>query len=89
MYDDSRTYLNFPCDFPIKVMGKSNIEFETKILSIIRKHTPDLGEAAIKIKHSKEGNYISITAIIPAKSKQQIDDIYQELTAEETVLMVL
>lgn len=89
MQENYQTLLEFPCNFPIKVMGKANLEFESKILTIIRKHSPDLGEGAIKIKHSKAGNYISITATIPAKSKQQIDDLYLELTAERTVIMVL
>lgn len=89
MQENYQTLLEFPCNFPIKVMGKANLEFESKILTIIRKHSPDLGEGAIKIKRSKAGNYISITATIPAKSKQQIDDLYLELTAERTVIMVL
>jgi uncharacterized protein len=89
MYENQRTHLEFPCNFPIKVMGRANLDFEAKILSILRKHSPDLGEAAIKIRHSKEGTFMSITAMIPAKSKQQLDAIYQELTAEEMVMVVL
>lgn len=89
MQQETDSLLAFPCDFPIKIMGKANLDFECKILTIIRKHTPDLGEAAISIRHSREGTYMSITVMIPAKSKQQIDDIYQELTAEKLVLMVL
>lgn len=89
MHENTETYLVFPCDFPIKIMGKANQEFECKILTIIRKHSPDLGEGAVRIRHSREGNYMSITVMIPAKSKQQIDDIYLDLTAERMVLMVL
>lgn len=81
--------MKFPCNFPIKVMGKANLDFEARILSIIRRHTPDLGEAAIKIRHSKEGTYMSITAMIPAKSQKQLDNIYQELSSDKLVLMVL
>lgn len=89
MQQYNETLLNFPCNFPIKIMGKANQDFEFLILGIVRKHSPDIGEAAIKIRHSKEGTYMSITVVIPAKSKQQIDDLYQELTAEQMVLMVL
>lgn len=81
--------LSFPCDFPIKIMGPSSIDFQARILSILRKHTAYLGEAAIKMRHSKEGKYVSITATIPAESKEQLDNIYQELYAEEQVLMLL
>lgn len=89
MYEGEVTNMEFPCDFPIKIMGRANLDFELKILSIIRKHTPDLGETAIRVRHSKEGNYMSITVTIPAKSKQQLDAIYQELSSEKTVLMLL
>ncbi|MBA2654280.1 MAG: DUF493 domain-containing protein [Gammaproteobacteria bacterium] len=89
MYEGNGIGFEFPCIFPIKVMGKNNVEFEIRILAIIRKHSPDLGEAAIKIRHSKAGTYMSITAMIPAKSKEQLDEIYQELTSEKLVLMVL
>lgn len=81
--------LDFPCSFPIKIMGRANDEFEILILSIIRKHSPDIGESAISVRHSKEGTYMSITATINAQSKEQLDDIYRELTAEKSVLMVL
>lgn len=89
MQESQGISFDFPCNFPIKVMGKANIDFEVRILAIIRKHSPDLGEGAIKIRHSKEGTYMSITAMIPAKSKQQLDEIYQDLTAEKLVLLVL
>lgn len=90
MIDENQTLsFDFPCNFPIKIMGKADTEFEILILSIIRKHSPELGEAAIRIRHSREGTYMSITAMIPAKSKQQLDAIYQDLTAEKSVLMVL
>lgn len=89
MQSKSASEENFPCNFPIKVMGKTGVDFETKVLSIIRKHCPELGETAISTRRSKEGTYMAITVMIYAKSKEQVDDIYQELSAEETVLMVL
>lgn len=89
MHEYTESYLGFPCDFPIKVMGKTHKDFEATILTIIRKHSPDLGEGAISIRHSRAGTYISMTVKIPAKSKEQLDNIYQDLTAERLVLMVL
>ncbi len=89
MHENRDTNIEFPCDFPIKVMGKANLHFEARILSIFRKHSPDLGEAAIKIRYSKKGTYMSITATIPAKNQQQLDALYRELSADELVLMVL
>lgn len=83
------TLLQFPCEFPIKVMGKANDAFEVAVLTIIRKYVPSLAENALKIKPSKDGNYTAITITIQAQSKQQMDSIYQELTASEHVLVAL
>jgi len=79
----------FPCEFPIKAMGKATPEFEAFVLNIIRKHAPDLIESAIELRPSQNGNYLSITATIQAKSKTQLDAIYQELSASSLVLMAL
>jgi putative lipoic acid-binding regulatory protein len=86
---DSTDILQFPCDFPVKVLGKAGIEFEGAVVSIIRKHFPQLSEGAIQIKPSKKGNYISLTATLHANSKAQLDALYQELVNCEAVLMAL
>lgn len=86
---DEETLLQFPCEFPIKVMGKAGLEFEASVLQIFRKHVPDLGEAAINVRLSKDNNFASITVTIIATSKKQLDAIYLELTAHEDVIMAL
>lgn len=80
-------YLKFPCDFPIKVMGKTSLEFEVKVLSIVRKHAPDLSETAIESRLSQNGIYQSLTITIHATSKDQLDLIYQELSNDKDILM--
>lgn len=89
MNETSPSPWQFPCEFPLKVFGKATPEFETFVLTTIRKHAPNLSEGAIEIKASEAGNYIAITIKIPATSKEQLDAIYIELTASELVLMVL
>lgn len=89
MKDPNESPLVFPCDFPIKVMGKSSAEFEAMVVTVVRRHVPDLGEGAIRRRESQAGKYVSITATVRATSQSQLDAIYQELTACETVLMVL
>ncbi len=79
----------FPCDFPIKVMGKADLEFQAAALGIIRKYVPTLGEAAVDVRYSKGNKYISLTVIIHAVSQEQLDSIYSELSADERVMMVL
>lgn len=91
MTDDTqnKAQLVFPCFFPIKVMGKKHADFEAEIISIVNKHAPNLSEGAIKINESKNGTYISMTITIDAQSKEQLDNIYFDLTACKKVIMAL
>lgn len=81
------TLLEFPCQFPIKAMGKACNEFEQAVLEIFKRHVPDLAENAIKQRPSGKGNYLAITVTITATSKAQLDAIYIDLTACEHVAM--
>jgi hypothetical protein len=84
-----KSLLEFPCDFPIKVMGKATTDFNSLIIEIIRRHCPDLVESAVTIKTSRHGKYLSLTATIIARSQTQLDDLYIELSRHERVMMVL
>jgi len=81
--------LTFPCEFPIKIMGRASENFETDVIAIVRKHAPDLSEAAISTRPSGKGNYIAITVTVNATSKEQLDNIYLELNAHNAVVMTL
>ncbi|MGZ4970040.1 MAG: YbeD family protein [Methylobacter sp.] len=83
------TLLEFPCQFPIKAMGKTNVELDLLVIEIVRRHVADLHEGAVTTRPSKDGNYIAVTVIIEASSKQQLDAIYQDLTDHPHVLMAL
>jgi uncharacterized protein len=83
------TLLTFPCQFPIKVMGKGDIELDLLVLELIRPHVEQLDVGAVKSRPSKSGNYLAITVTITANSKQQLDAIYQSLSAHPQVLMAL
>ena len=91
MIADNRdeSLLKFPCQFPVKAMGKSGPELEKAILEIVGRHVPELTEGAVKFVASKNGTYTSITVTISAQSKQQLDNIYQDLTACVHVLYAL
>ena len=79
----------FPCSYKIKAMGLDEPHFDALVVEIIRRHQPDIKEGAITHKPSKTGKYISISVVIEAQSKQQLDAIYDDLTAHEKVLMRL
>lgn len=79
----------FPCEYPLKAMGRSGPQLEAAVLAIIRHHVKDLPEGAVRFAASKGGNYTSITITFMAHSKQQLDAIYLDLTACEHVLYAL
>lgn len=83
------TFFEFPCQFPIKIMAnphKKTVEF---ILSVFEKYISNHNEIDFNTKESKNGKYISITAIFTAYSKEQLDNIYKEISAHPEVHMVL
>lgn len=81
--------INFPCQFPIKIMGLANDTFEGAVVAILNQHVPDLGEGAIVSKLSKGGKFESMTATINATSQEQLDALYRALTQDPNILMVL
>lgn len=81
--------LQFPCRFPIKVMGRSGDAFEFAVVQIMRRHIPNLSEGAISRRDSRQNNYAALTITIEAQSRAQLDAIYQDLTASDHVLMAL
>ena len=83
------TLLKFPCDFPLKIMGKHSVEFRELVVSIVERHVGSLEPKRIQHRTSKDGNYVSVTVTVRAQSKDQLDDLYRELTACEQVLYVL
>jgi putative lipoic acid-binding regulatory protein len=86
---DEETLLEFPCDFPIKVMGRAEPGFEAIVVELVSRHVPDLMETAINSRSSSGGKWVSITITLRAESKAQLDAIYRELTAHEKVIMAL
>ena len=86
---DKDTIMKFPCEFPIKVMGITSDDFDIIVTDIIKKHVSNLSEDAVKSRLSQKGNYVSITVTIEAKSREQLDNIYYDLTEHKMVLMAL
>ena len=81
--------LQFPTDFPIKVMGERVDHFAHTVVTIVRKHAPDFDPATIELRASKEAKYLSVTATVRATSREQLDALYLELTSDPLVKVVL
>jgi putative lipoic acid-binding regulatory protein len=87
MSDESA--IEFPCLFPIKMMGRDTPEFRVTARALVEKHAGEVGDDAVKAAQSRNGNFVSITVTITATSREQLDAIYREVTSHEDVLMAL
>jgi len=81
--------LEFPCAFPIKIMGRRQDGFAQLIADIVVRHAPDFDPATLEMRTSSAGNYPSLTATVNATSREQLDDLYRDLVAQPMVAMVL
>ncbi len=81
--------MNFPCIFPVKVMGANQEDFTSLVVEIIQKHASLAPDAVIASRTSRNGRFVSVTVHIQADSQDQLDRIYHELSAHERVLMML
>lgn len=86
---ENETLLTFPCAYPFKIMGKNQPELLEQIKVLFEKHVPTFDANMITTRASKAGNYLSITCTIQAQSKNQLDALYLDLTANPLILMVL
>lgn len=89
MVVENESLIEYPCDFPIKVLGRTQAGFAQTILEIVRNHAPDFDGSTLQMKTSKHGKYLSVTCVVRASSRQQLDDLYRELCDHPMVVMVL
>lgn len=90
MHDaQQETLFEFPCEFPIKAFGLASPELAETVLAIIRCHAPEASPVDLSQRPSGKGRYEAITVTIMARSKDQLDAIYRDLTASPMILMAL
>ena len=89
MPEAKQPIFEFPCTFPIKIIGNNSEGFVQTIITIVRKHVPTLSDEAVTSHPSSNGKYRALTATFTAESQKQLDALYTELTKDERVLMVL
>jgi len=87
--DRQEGLLEFPCGIMVKAMGLADDEFELLVVELVRAHVPDLGENSVSTRPSSAGKYLSVSVRVQARSREQMDAIYQDLSAHQKVLMAL
>src|SRR5918993_946743 len=81
--------IQYPSQFPIKVMGAKVDGFVNAVTTIARQFDPAFDAGTVELRESSAGNYLGITITITATSRQQLDDLYRALTAHPMVKVVL
>jgi putative lipoic acid-binding regulatory protein len=86
---DNAELIEYPCDFPLKILGHTQAGFAQAILEVVKRHAPDFDGSTIELRASKRRKYLSVTCVIRATSREQLDGLYQELCDHPMVVMVL
>jgi putative lipoic acid-binding regulatory protein len=86
---NDESLIQYPIDFPIKVMGRREPRLVQTIVGIVRRHAPDFDPALVELRASKKKNYLSVTCVVKATSREQLDALYRELCDHPSIVMVL
>jgi putative lipoic acid-binding regulatory protein len=81
--------IEFPCSFPIKMMGRNAPGFRETACKLVEKHVGVVDDNAVQESLSRNERFVSVTVTITATSQDQLDNIYQDVTDHEDVLMAL
>ncbi len=81
--------IEFPCDYPIKVMGRSSGDFERVVFATVEAHAPGFDRDRVQVRDSRKGTFISLTIFITATGQPQLESLHQELLDTGLVQMVL
>jgi putative lipoic acid-binding regulatory protein len=81
--------LEFPCEFPIKMMGRDTPEFRATARALVEAHVGAVSDDAVQATVSRNGRFVSVTITITAEGQQQLDDIYRDVSSHDDVLVAL
>ncbi len=81
--------IEFPCDYPIKILGDNHVSFTDRVVEVVRRHAPELPDEKVSCRESRNGNYISVTVVIRAQGEEQLKRLHAELKADQWVRLVL
>lgn len=88
-FDRLEKLLEFPVDFPLKIMGKRVDTFAQQISAIVRRHVPGFDPATIELRSSSKGTWLSVTVVVRVDSRPQLEALYREIAACPLVRIVL
>ncbi len=87
--DPSESLIEYPSDFPIKIMGAMQDQFAQTIVELVTLHDPEFHAGKLEMRPSSGGNYLALTVTVRATSREQLDNLYRELSSHPMVKVVL
>jgi len=81
--------IEYPSDFPIKIMGIMQYTFAQTMVDVVQRHDPDFHAGKMSMRPSSKGNYLALTVTVRATSREQLDNLYRELSSHAMVKVVL
>ncbi|MEW6760833.1 MAG: DUF493 family protein [Pseudomonadota bacterium] len=87
--DPKDSLIEYPSDFPIKVMGATHVDFASTIVEVVTKLDPTFHAGKVESRPSSKGNYTGLTVTVRATSREMLDDVYRALSSHPMVKMVL
>ena len=87
--EPKKSLIEFPCHFPIKVVGKNVPEFSQVICDLLLSMNPGFDAAGVNMRPSSKGNYLSLTCDVYVNNQDELDNIYRALSGHELVSVVL
>jgi uncharacterized protein len=87
--EGKKSLIEFPTHFPIKVMGTNVPEFSQVICDLLLSMSPGFDVAAVDMRPSSKGNYLSLTCTVYVNNQDELDNIYRALSGHELVSVVL
>jgi putative lipoic acid-binding regulatory protein len=87
--DPSESLIEYPSDFPIKIMGAAHATFIQTIVELVIEHDPQFHIGKVETRPSAKGTYTGLTVTVRATSREQLDNLYRALSAHPMVKVVL
>lgn len=81
--------IEFPCPYPIKVIGVASLGFQAEVVAVVEKHAGKISPELIELQESKKNTYVSVRLTIAATGIDQLQNLFDELKTLESVKMVL
>ena len=85
----TESLIEYPSDFPIKIMGAMHDEFAQTIVDVVLQHDPEFHAGKMEMRPSTKGTYLSLTVTVRATSREQLDNLYRALSSHHMVKVVL